>query len=218
MSISPRRIVSGHPHTFVALGAMVASYLALPGLDGQARVVVAWDVGALLFLGLTMLLFLRTRPDRMPDLAESQAEGQYAIFWATVLGTLASFVALTGEFSGLRELPPAVRRWHVALVALTLVGSWLLAHVVFALRYAHEFYDRLADGQLREGLQFPGCEEPDYLDFLYFAVVIGMTFQVSDVQIASRRLRRLALLHGLLGFLFNTVIVALTVNIAAGLL
>jgi len=90
--------------------------------------------------------------------------------------------------------------------------------VVFALRYAHEYNDRLPDGCIQGGLLFPGQSAPDYLDFLYFSAVIDVTFQVSDVQIEGRRLRRLALLHGLLSFLFNTVIVALTANIAAGLL
>ena len=61
-------------------------------------------------------------------------------------------------------------------------------------------------------------QRPDYLDFMYFALVLGMTFQVSDVQITSRKLRRLATVHGLLSFLFNTIILALTVNLAAGLL
>ena len=99
-----------------------------------------------------------------------------------------------------------------------MVMSWLTAHVVFAIRYAHEWYDCDDEPRLRQGLEFPGDTQPDYMDFLYFSLVLGMTFQVSDVQITSRRLRRLALLHGLVSFLYNTVIVALTVNIAAGLL
>lgn len=87
--------------------------------------------------------------------------------------------------------------------------------MVFALRYAHKYNDWLPDGCIQGGLLFPGRSAPDYLDFLYFSAVIGVTFQVSDVQIEGRRL---ALLHELLSFLFNTVIVALTANIAAGLL
>ena len=101
----------------------------------------------------------------------------------------------------------------VALVAVTLLLSWLISHVVFAFRYAHEFYSRDQGGPgVDGGLDFPEEKEPDYLDFLYFALVLGMTFQVSDVQITSRKLRRVATLHGLLSFLFNTVIVALTIN------
>jgi uncharacterized membrane protein len=97
--------------------------------------------------------------------------------------------------------------------------SWLVTHVTFAFRYAHEYYAHDEGGpEIDRGLDFPGKNEPDYLDFLYFALVLGMTFQVSDVSITARKLRRVATLHGLLSFLFNTVIVALTVNIAAGLM
>jgi uncharacterized membrane protein len=91
--------------------------------------------------------------------------------------------------------------------------------VTFTFRYAHEYYSRSGEGPgVDGGLRFPGEDHPDYMDFLYFALVLGMTFQVSDVEVTSRKLRRLATLHGFLGFLFNTVILALTVNLAAGLL
>jgi uncharacterized membrane protein len=104
-------------------------------------------------------------------------------------------------------------------VAFTLLASWLMMQASFALRYAHEYYSR-SPGRpdIDGGLSFPSEDHPDYMDFMYFALVLGMTFQVSDVQITSRKLRRLAALHGLLSFLFNTIIVALTVNLAAGLL
>jgi uncharacterized membrane protein len=91
-----------------------------------------------------------------------------------------------------------------------------MTNVTFAYRYAHEYYARDESGTVARGLEFPGEAHPDYLDFVYFAFVIGMTFQVSDVQITNRTLRRVATMHGLIGFLFNTVILALTVNIVAG--
>ena len=94
----------------------------------------------------------------------------------------------------------------------------MLAQVLFALRYAHEYYNGPTDGPVDGGLAFPSEPHPDYWDFLYFSVVLGMTFQVSDVNITARKFRRLATLHGLMGFVFNTVIIALTVNLASGLL
>jgi uncharacterized membrane protein len=102
---------------------------------------------------------------------------------------------------------------------VTLFVSWLMTHTTFAFRYAHEYYqiDPGAAG-IAGGLEFPGEKRPDYLDFMYFSLVLGMTFQVSDVQITARKFRRLAAVHGLLSFLFNTIILALTVNLAAGLL
>ncbi len=151
--------------------------------------------------------------------ARAQEEGEWTIFWVTLGVVLASFVAVLGEFSGSKDLPSSVRGFHVALVVYTLLASWLFTHIAFCFRYAHEYYSSSSDSDIVDGgLEFPGEKSPDYLDFAYFSIVLGMTFQVSDVQITSRKLRRLAAAHGLLSFLFNTVIIALTVNIAASLL
>jgi len=190
----------------------------LPPWPPLTRSILGWDIGATTFLVLTLLLFAARRPEQMAADAEAQEEGQWTVFWVMLLGTVFSFGALSGEFSGLKDMPAYERGLHVALVGATLLLSWLLAHTVFAFRYAHEWYDRDGQGKLKGGLQFPSDDQPDYFDFLYFSIVIGMTFQVSDVQITSRMLRRLATLHGLVSFLFNTVIIALTVNIAAGLM
>ena len=180
---------------------------------------LAWDGGCLVFLLLSALLFLREPPARMPANAEAQQEGEWTVFWITIAGAVASFAALALEFAGSKDDPPAIRHFRMTVVVATLLLSWLTTHTLFALRYAHEYYQRKEQGGgVVGGLEFPSEPKPDYWDFVYFAFVLGMTFQVSDVQITSRQFRRLATLHGLIGFLFNTVIVALTVNIAAGLL
>ena len=191
-------------------------------LPGPTRSVLAWDAGALLLLLLTAVLFAREGTDtEMAGNALRQQEGEWTMFWIVLAGVVFSFVALTEELANVKDVPAATRRWHIALVAATLFLSWLVTHAVFALRYAHEFYtDSSAGaggGQVDGGLEFPGEARPDYWDFGYFSLVLGMTFQVSDVQITSRKFRRLASVHGLIGFLFNTVIIALTVNVAAGL-
>ncbi len=202
---------------------MLGGLLAVPLLPGDlaatTRGILAWDIGVLVFLGLAAHLFVTEPPARMQANAEAQQEGEWTIFSLTLGVVIVSFVAVTHEFSALKGLSPARQGLDVALVAATLLISWLMTHVTFALRYAHEFYARDKGGpDIDRGLEFPGETQPDYLDFFYFSIVLGMTFQVSDVQITSRKLRRVATLHGLLSFLFNTVIVALTVNIAAGLL
>jgi uncharacterized membrane protein len=180
--------------------------------------IVAWNIGCTVFLVLSAKMFSQFRSRDIAADAEAQEEGEWTIFWLTIGAVTASFGAIVGEFSAIKDSSPAVRDLHVALVAATLLVSWLMTQTLFAFRYAHEFYEADEDGRIVGGLQFPGEERPDYWDFFYFALVLGMTFQVSDVQITSRKLRRLAAAHGLLGFLFNTVIIALTVNIAAGLL
>lgn len=151
--------------------------------------------------------------------AEAQEEGEWTIFTLTLAGVIFSFVAILEEFAGIKDMQPALRSLHVILVAVTLFTSWLMTHVTFAFRYAHEFYAKDKGGpDIDQGLEFPGEKRPDYFDFVYFSLVLGMTFQVSDVQITERKFRRMATIHGLLSFLFNTIILALTVNIAAGLL
>ena len=211
------RFIAGRPRLFVALLIGLIAYLPLPPhLSPQTRMVTAWDVGVLSYLALSLLLFLREPPAKMPANARAQEEGEWTIFWITIGVVIFSFVAIFGVFSGAKSSP--YKMLHIALVALTLLASWLMTQITFAFRYAHEYYSPIpGGGEIERGLEFPSEKEPDYFDFAYFAIVIGMTFQVSDVQITSRKFRRLATVHGLLSFLFNTVILALTVNIAASL-
>ena len=105
-----------------------------------------------------------------------------------------------------------------ALALATVALSWTFVQVIFALHYAHRFYSADAKGGDRKGLMFPGERTPDYWDFLHFAVIIGVANQTADVQIAERGLRRLSTLHSLTAFVFNTVILALAVNLAVSLL
>ena len=111
-------------------------------------------------------------------------------------------VARGSEFRGL----------HIMLAIVTITLSWTFIHVIFALHYAHDYY---GSGHRANGLQFPGDDKPDYWDFVYFSFVLGMTFQVSDVAVTNRAIRRLVVAHGILSFAFNTAILALTVNLAS---
>jgi uncharacterized membrane protein len=214
------RVILGRPRLFIGfLCGMLAVPMLPHDITGTTRAILAWDIGVVAFLVLSAFLFTIERLDRMPQDAAAQQEGEWTIFWLTMAAVAFSFVAIVDEFAGYKELPPTQHGMHIVLVAVTLFVSWLMTHTTFAFRYAHEYYDVHPDGVgIAGGLEFPGERRPDYLDFLYFALVIGMTFQVSDVQITSRNFRRLALVQGLLSFLYNTTIVALTVNLAAGLL
>jgi uncharacterized membrane protein len=214
------RAVRSRPRLFIGLAVMIVAWPLLPSTwPATMRGIVGWDIGVLVFVLLAVQLFATALPDDMPAAAEAQQEGEWTIFWLTLAVVIVSFVAVSSEFAAIKTGPPNRRGWELALVAGTLLLSWLVTHVTFAFRYAHEFYARdLGGPDVDRGLDFPGEKEPDYLAFLYFSLVLGMTFQVSDVQITSRTLRRVASLHGLISFLFNTVIVAFTVNIAAGLM
>jgi uncharacterized membrane protein len=215
-----RAVVLGRPRLFIGLAVAIVAWFAMPGEVGTVtRAVVAWDIGVVTFLVLAVWLFGAERISRMAEDAERQQEGEWTIFALTIAAVVFSFVAIFGEFAMLHDAKAEEKSLRVALVGVTLFVSWLMTHVTFALRYAHEYYSR--DQGAKEvdgGLDFPGEKRPDYFDFMYFSLVLGMTFQVSDVEITARKFRRLAAMHGLLSFLFNTIILALTVNIAAGLL
>jgi uncharacterized membrane protein len=205
---------------FAGIAAGLVVFALLPAQHRLlARGLVAWDGGALVFLLLIAAMFTRRDHRHLPQDAAAQEEGEWTIFAVTVAGVAASFAAIIGEFAATKEVPKVARLEHVGLVAATLMCSWLMTQALFALRYAHEYYQSSRrDAKPDGGLEFPGDQKPDYWDFAYFAMVLGMTFQVSDVQITSRKFRRMALLHGFLGFVFNTVIIALCVNVGASLL
>lgn len=213
------RIVRGRPRLFTGLACGLVVWPFLAGLPQVPRFIIAWDCTAAVFLALSGWYFFSDHVGRMEHDAESQEEGEWTLFAGMLVASGVSLVAIFSAFSDLSHMPPDTRGARVALVAVTLVLSWLMTQIIFAYRYAHEYYSRPRLGQdIVGGLVFPGTPRPDYLDFVYFALVLGMTFQVSDVAITASLMRRLAALHGLVGFVFNTVILALTINLAAGLL
>ena len=156
------------------------------------------------------------RPERLRELARRQDVKSWIIFILAILAAAASLIAasvLLRKQSNETRIDMTIR---VLLVTGVVLSAWLLTHTMFAVHYAHGFY---GDGPRpgaddRGGLQFPGDQPyPDFWDFMYFSLVIGMTCQVSDVQITGRHMRRLASIHGILAFFFNTVILAITVNL-----
>ncbi len=210
----------GHARLFAAILIGAASLTFLPDAwPPREHAIAAWDTGAGAYLLLIALLFALSPPTRMEANARAQETGEWTLFFAVLAGATASFAAIIGTFGTMSHATGAAKTEKILFVAATLTLSWLLTQAIFALRYAHEFYSRSCPSDdIDGGLVFPQEPKPDYWDFLYFSAVLGMTFQVSDVQITSRKLRRLATLHGMLGFLFNTVIIALTVNLASGIL
>jgi uncharacterized membrane protein len=136
-----------------------------------------------------------------------QDEGRFAILVLTVVAALASLAAIVVELGATRE---PVR---LLLGTVTIALSWTFIHTIFALHYAHEYHaEHRKEGG---GLAFPGDQPPDYWDFIYFSFVIGMTSQVSDVGVTSKAIRKTVAAHGIVSFVFNVAVLALTVNIAA---
>ncbi len=172
------------------------------------------------FLAWTWALMMTATPATVRRNARRQDAGRWVILSLITAASCFSILAIIFLLQNTKGAPAGILVLHVTLSAVTIIGSWLLVHTIFASHYAHLYYQqgRTLPECKQEGIDFPGDLELDYWDFLYFSFVIGMTSQVSDVAIRSRLVRRLALLHGILSFFFNTSLLAMTINIVAGLI
>ena len=204
---------------WLAVAVDLAIMAALPGdIHLATRLLIAWNIAAALYLGLTFAMMASATPERMRQRAMMYQEGRWVVLFLVAAAAVAALFATIQIVHGLKSLAPSTVPLHLALCGATILTSWLFMNVNLALIYAHEYFAPGFHKRPEPALDFPSEPDPDYWDFTYFSLVIGMTFQVSDVQIRSRLLRRLAVLHGAVSFFFNTVILALAVNIAASVL
>ena len=208
----------------IGLGLVAGVVLATvpSGLDGPTRVILAWNIGCLAFLGATLWEIARRDAPYIRGVAARQDEGQGIILALVLVLSAASLMAVGAELSLAKDSHGIDKGLRVALAFGTVAVSWFVTQLIFALHYAHEYYAPDDDGDpatlQRGGLAFPQDDEPDYWDFVHFAVVIGVASQTADVAFTSKPMRRLGTVHGLVAFTFNTVILALTINVLAGLL
>jgi uncharacterized membrane protein len=203
----PVRIVLARPRTFIAFAIGLASLLFLPPSWRLAtRLLVAWDIFIAIYMMLAYVTVFSCGTDDIRRQAARQDDGRFFILVMTGLGAFASIAAIVMELAIKPQQAP-----QLVLAVITIVLSWATIHTTFALHYAHDYYRGAKAG----GLAFPGGDEPDYWDFVYFSFVIGMTAQVSDVGVTDKIIRRTATAHGVVSFIFNTALVALMVNIAA---
>jgi uncharacterized membrane protein len=180
-------------------------------------IIAAWDAFALVLLALIWIAIFSSGIDHIRYRARTQDLSRALIFIFTVAAACSSLFAVIFLLSAAKNTNYLAL--HVTLSVVAVLASWTLVHTIFALRYAHSYYgDGLSPDANAGGLEFPSDDAPDYLDFAYFSFVVGMTCQVSDVQITAKRLRSVVLVHGILAFGFNTVILALTINTVSGLL
>lgn len=208
----PWRFVKGRPWTVLSLLVFLVAVVVLvhAGLRLANAVLLGFDLAALVFLGIFARLFNQASPSHMRSQAQALDTGRWGVLWGGVLLSAVVLSALGNELHSARGGGVL----ELAVGVLSVVLSWLFLNVMFAVHYAHGFYGDF--GEKHAGLEFPDTPEPDYWDFAYFSIVIGMTFQVSDVQITSKYLRRVVLLHSVIAFFFNVFIIAITVNIVAG--
>lgn len=206
----PQRVVYG------LIAGLATTAVPLP-ISGETRGLLGWCVAVSVYLVLAWWLAETFDAERTRERAQQQDQSSPLLFVVLVVAGLASVVAIVEMLQNIKDLKESQRAWHIGLSMLALALSWLLIQMTFAFRYAHRYYqEEISNKVAGAGLDFPGKLDPDYFDFLYYSFVVGMTSQVSDVQVTSREMRRITLIHGVLSFGFNMLVLALSINVVAG--
>jgi uncharacterized membrane protein len=207
------RVGMGHKRLMASVAIGIVAMLAMPAAP-MTRMLIGWDVGVLVFIVTAAVLMSHCASvAQMKSNAAAQDEGARAILVLTAAAAVASVGAIFVELAVIERSDPHYGLYG-ALAVGTVMLSWTFIHTIFALHYAHDYYG----GRRTGGLRFPEDDQPDYWDFVYFAFVIGMTFQVSDVAVTQKSIRRMVVAHGVLSFFFTSAFIAMTVNIAAGVI
>lgn len=217
------RLTLGRPRLVVSVVIGLVAYALLPqSLGTVTRLLVAWNIGTLADIVLNGIMVARADTRTMRWRAGITDDGKWVMLGLSTVAALAAMGAILIEIGIAKNLKGSSAGIHYLLAGFTIVSAWVFIHLSFALHYAHEFFDETKtlegeDSQIKGGLRFPDTEVPDYWDFLYFSFVIGVASQTADVEITSKEIRRTSLAHSILSFFFNSAILALTINIAAGL-
>lgn len=213
---------AARPRLLAAIGAGIAAWallLLVPSdLSLTTSAILAWDVTCAVYIAAAVAMMRGADEHRIRSTAATQDQGQGVILALVIAAAAASIWVIAKELSAAKADVGLLKALRVALVFGTVAASWFMIQLVFALHYAHEYYaPGNKPGADAGGLLFPGGEPPDYWDFLHFSIVIGVASQTADIAFTAKGLRRVGAVHGVTAFTFNTVVLALTINLLAGL-
>ncbi|MEO6630327.1 MAG: DUF1345 domain-containing protein [Mucilaginibacter sp.] len=213
--------LDAHYKIFISLAISIAAYFFFRGLSSLPAIILSvWIAFASTIIVLDWIVILWAHPREIRKIASLEDSSRYILFLFVIGASVMSLGAILFLLISSKGGSSAEVSGHVILAMSAVVISWWLVHTIYTLRYAHLYYTTDPGDDKKKpmgGLSFPDEDEPDYMDFVYFSFVLGMTFQVSDVEISSRYIRRIAWAHGLISFAFNTAIVALSINVISGL-
>ena len=209
------------PRLLIGLGLGLAAYLATPSDIRQAtRALVGWNVGAWAFIALVLYMMATSAEGDIRRRAHQEDEKPLALLIIAVLAAGAAIAAIMWELGPVKDMHGINKGLHLALVGATVLSAWAFTNLMFALHYAAQYYveDGSDDDCVQGGFAFPQCDRPGWAEFCYQAFVIGCACATADVNVTSRGARQVCLVQGVLAFFFNTIILALTINIGAGLI
>jgi len=194
-----------------------------PDWQMATRLLLAWNGGVLIYIGLTFRMMERDDLERFHQRSSVQDEGGFMILTLSIVAAVFSIAAIVAQLAATKDMQGLDKAFHIGLAGTTILTGWTFIHLTFALHYAHEYASERRNRvdqpeRFRGGLDFPDTLTPDYSDFLYFSFTIGVASQTADVAICSPVMRQIALVHGIVSFFYNTTVLALTINIAAGLI
>lgn len=215
------RVVKQHPRLYVSIGIglLVAVFGSSLGMHSKlTQAIVGYDCGAIVYILWAMHLMYFSTSAQMRKRALDQDDGKLVVLFLVVLALVFSMSAIFANLASVKHLAGTEKYEIIILALTTLVASWFFTNIIFALHYAHDYFFDLQNGLLGGLIFLPTNEEPEYLDFLYFAFILGATAQTADVTLASKKMRRTCTLHSILAFFFNTSLLALAVNMSSGLL
>jgi uncharacterized membrane protein len=214
------RSVKARPRMLVSFLFGLAIGLFIPADGFVTHALLGWNAGVLLYIVLILVMMARTDATEIRRRSIAEAEGRFTVLTLVIMAAAMILIAIALGIFSAKELQGTSRALRLALTFFTVINSWVFVHIVFTIYYAHEYHAEVEGRRTktRGGLKFAGAGTPDYWDFLYFALTVGMTAQTSDTAVESRRMRRLVTVHGLVSFVFTTAVIALTVNLAAQLL
>jgi uncharacterized membrane protein len=202
----------------ILLVAVTILILKHSGFSGLLITVCSWCVFALSFI-ITSWVILYTRSlSEIKKYAKKEDGSRVFVILITILSSFAALIAVLLLVIDKNRITS--EEWiTIPACIFSVILSWVMVHTIMTFHYANLYYDddEKRKKEQREGLKFPEEDAPDYLDFAYFSFVVGMTFQVSDVEVTDKKMRKIVLVHGLVSFALNTFVVALTINFIAGL-
>lgn len=191
----------------------IASFFMLSSIPSiMVRIALSWIIASSLYVLSTFLMMHFSSQENIAHLSEKEDDGAIFILLITLLGSVTSLVVIVMIMTDIKSLMISDTAKEIGLVLLTYISSWFLIHTAFTLHYAHVYYQDYEKTK-EPPLIFPSTLKPNYIDFFYFSMVLGMTCQTADVNIASTRMRYLAMIQGLTAFVFNTTLLVLTINL-----
>ncbi len=204
--------------TFSILAGIAAVLLLQPIVpEALIRYLFGYSAFGLTLLGFYWISFYKTPIRHLQLEAQKEDSSRPVIFFLMLLSILGSILAIVLILASKNDNPQK-KLLHIGSAMLGISIAWFLLHTIYTVRYAHLYYGD-SNHEKGSGLSFPAGDTymPDFMDFAYFSFVLGMTFQVSDVSITTKKMRHIALWHSLFSFIFNAVIIAVTINLIAGL-